>query len=83
MVFLDAGSSINLIYTKTLRAMNISLTNLTPSDIGFHSIVLGKPEIPMGRIMLEVIFGTPANFRKEKIEFEVIDWPSQYHAILG
>ena len=23
------------------------------------------------------------NFRKEKLEFEVIDWPSQYHALLG
>jgi hypothetical protein len=22
-------------------------------------------------------------FRKKKIEFEVVDWPSQYHAILG
>jgi hypothetical protein len=32
---------------------------------------------------LDVIFGTPANFRKEKIEFEVVNWPSQYHAILG
>jgi hypothetical protein len=32
---------------------------------------------------LDVIFGTPANFRKEKIEFEVVDWPSKYHAILG
>jgi hypothetical protein len=32
---------------------------------------------------LDVIFGTPSNFRKEKIEFEVVDWPSQYHAILG
>jgi hypothetical protein len=32
---------------------------------------------------LDVIFGTPANFRKENIEFEVVDWPSQYHAILG
>jgi hypothetical protein len=38
---------------------------------------------PLGVIHLDVIFGTPANFRKEKIEFEVIDWPSQYHAILG
>jgi hypothetical protein len=34
-------------------------------------------------IHLDVIFGTPVNFRKEKIEFEVVDWPSQYHAILG
>ena len=23
------------------------------------------------------------NFRKEKLKFEVIDWPSQYHALLG
>jgi hypothetical protein len=26
---------------------------------------------------------TPSNFKKEKIKFEVVDWPSQYHAILG
>jgi hypothetical protein len=30
----------------------------------------------LGAIHLDVIFGTPANFRKEKIEFEVVDWPS-------
>jgi hypothetical protein len=82
-VFLDAGSAINLIYAKTLRAMNISLTNLVPSEIGFHGIVLGKPEIPLGKIILEVVFGTHDNFRREKLEFEVMDWPSQYHAILG
>jgi hypothetical protein len=34
-------------------------------------------------IHLDVIFGTPVNFRKEKIEFEVVDWPSQYQAIHG
>jgi hypothetical protein len=38
---------------------------------------------PLGAIHLDIIFGTPANFRKEKIEFEVVDWPSQYHAIPG
>jgi hypothetical protein len=37
---------------------------------------------PLGVIQLDVIFGTPTNIRKEKIELEVIDWPSQYHAIL-
>jgi hypothetical protein len=37
----------------------------------------------LGAIHLNVIFGTPANFRKKKIQFEVVDWPSQYHAILG
>jgi hypothetical protein len=28
---------------------------------------------PLGAIHLNVIFGTPANFRKEKIKFEVVD----------
>ncbi|XP_051190970.1 uncharacterized protein [Lolium perenne] len=82
-VFMDAGSAINLIYTKTLRAMNISLANLTPSEICFHGIVPGKPEIPVGTIALDVVFGSRENFRREKIDFEVMDWPSQYHAILG
>jgi hypothetical protein len=31
-VFMDAGSGINLIYTKTLRAMHISLEFLKPTD---------------------------------------------------
>ena len=43
----------------------------------------GKPVYPLEKIHLDVVFGDPANFRREKIEFEVVDWPSQYHAILG
>jgi hypothetical protein len=31
-VFMDAGSSINLIYTRTLKAMCISLESLKPTD---------------------------------------------------
>jgi hypothetical protein len=54
-----------------------------PTETSFHGIVLGKPTYPLGAIHLDIIFGTPSNFRKEKIEFEVVDWPLQYHAILG
>ena len=32
---------------------------------------------------MDVIFGEPTNFQREKIDFEGVDWPSQYHAILG
>ena len=63
--------------------MSRSLTNLAPSDTTFHDIVLRKPVLPLGKIALDVIFGKPDNFRHEKIDFEVVDWPSQYHAILG
>jgi hypothetical protein len=82
-VFMDAGSGINLIYASTLRAMNISLTNLVASDTCFHGTVPGKPNVPLGKIALDIVFGSRENFRREKMEFEVMDWPSQYHAILG
>jgi hypothetical protein len=41
-VFMDAGSGINLIYARTLRAMCISLESLKPTDCSFHGIVLGS-----------------------------------------
>ncbi|KAK1613374.1 hypothetical protein QYE76_037047 [Lolium multiflorum] len=49
----------------------------------FHGIIPTRPAYPLGKISLDVVFGTPSNFRKEKLEFEVVDWESQYHAILG
>jgi hypothetical protein len=82
-VFMDGGSSLNLIYADTLHKIKIPMNNLLPTETSFHGIVPGKPTYPLGAIHLDVIFGTPSNFRKEKIEFEVVDWPSQYHAILG
>src|SRR5664279_343930 len=82
-IFMDGCSGINIIYASTLRKMNRLLDSLAPSETSFHGIVPGKPVYPMGKITLEVIFGEPTNFRREKIDFEVVDWPSQYHAILG
>ena len=67
-VFMDGGSGISIIYADTLSRMNLSLTNLTPSDTTFHGIVLGKPVYPLGKVALDVVFGEKANFRKEKIE---------------
>jgi hypothetical protein len=82
-VFMDVGSGINLIYAKTLRAMHISLEFLKPTDCSFHGIVPESANYPLGRITLNVCFGNRQNYRKEKLDFEVMDWPSQYHAILG
>jgi hypothetical protein len=81
-VFMDAWSGINLIYAKMLRAMRISLDFLKPTDCSFHRIVPGSANYPLGRITLGLCFGNHQNYRKEKLDFEVMDWPSQYHAIL-
>jgi hypothetical protein len=82
-VFMDAGSGINLIYAKTLRAMHISLEFPKPIDYSFHGIVPGSANYPLGRIALDVYFGNRRNYKREKLDFEVMDWPSQYHTILG
>ena len=82
-VFVDGGSGLNLIYASTIRKMNIALENLAPSDTTFHSVEPGKPITPMGKIKLPVVFGTPELYRRETLEFDVVDWPSQYHCILG
>jgi hypothetical protein len=47
-VFMDAGSGINLIYAKPLRAMRISLEFLKPIDCSFHGIVPVSANYPLG-----------------------------------
>ena len=56
---------------------------MSQSSNTFHGIVPGKAVLPLGAVTLDVTFGTPDNFKREAIDFEVVDWPSQYHAILG
>jgi hypothetical protein len=82
-VFMDAGSGINLIYARTLKAMCISLESLKPTDYSFHGIVPRGANYPLDKIELDICFGNSNNYRREKLEFEIMDWPSQYHAILG
>jgi hypothetical protein len=43
----------------------------------------GKRAEPVGRVDLPVCFGTPANFKKETLTFEVVRFRGTYHAILG
>jgi hypothetical protein len=45
--------------------------------------VPGKRVEPVGRVDLTIYFGTPANFRKETLTFEVVGFHGTYHAILG
>jgi hypothetical protein len=43
----------------------------------------GRQTEPVGCIDLPVCFGTPSNFRKETLTFEVVGFHGTYHAILG
>jgi hypothetical protein len=70
---MDASSGINLIYARTLKAMNISLEWLQPTYCSFHRIVPASANHPLGKIELDVSFGDSDNFQREKLEFEVMD----------
>jgi hypothetical protein len=49
----------------------------------FHGIIPGKRVQPLGQLDLPVCFGTPSNFRKETLTFEVVGFRGTYHAVLG
>jgi hypothetical protein len=54
-----------------------------PSTTPFHGVAPGKRVQPLGQIDLPVWFGTPENFRKKTLTFEVVGFRGTYHAILG
>jgi hypothetical protein len=63
--------------------MDFDFKRLTECDEPFFGIVPSKAAYPMGRLSLSVMFGTEENFCMEYLSFEVADFKSSYHAILG
>jgi hypothetical protein len=84
-VLTDGGSRLNVLFTKTLKKMKLDITHmLTKSTSPFYGIVPGNTAIPLGSVVLPVTFGeTRENYRTEYIKFEVADFETSYHAILG
>jgi hypothetical protein len=82
-VLMDGGSSLNIIYAETLGLLQIDLSSIWAGAAPFHGIIPGKRVQPLGQLDLPVCFGTPSNFRKETLTFEVAGFRGTYHALLG
>jgi hypothetical protein len=84
-VLIDSGSGLNVLFTKTLKKMKLDITHmLTKSTSPFYGIVPGNAAIPLGSVVLPVTFGESRdNYRTEYIKFEVANFETSYHAILG
>ena len=80
---MDGGSGLNILYAETLALMGISKSRLRNDTSPFHGVVPGHRAHPLGQIDLPVCFGTPDNFRREVLTFDVVGFPGTYHAILG
>jgi hypothetical protein len=82
-VLMDGGSNLNIIYAETLELLGVDRSEVRAGAAPFHGIAPGKRILPLGRIDLPVCFGTPSNFRKETLTFEVVGFRGTYHAVLG
>jgi hypothetical protein len=84
-VLIDDRSGLNVLFTKTLKNMKLDITDmLTKSASPFYGIILGNATSPLGSMVLPVTFReTRENYCTEYIKFEVADFKTSYHAILG
>ena len=82
-VLMDGGSSLNLIYADTVKKMHIDPARIKPSSTTFKGIIPGVEAQCSGSVTLDVVFGTPENFRSEELIFDIVPFRSGYHALLG
>jgi hypothetical protein len=83
-VLINGGVGLNIIFLEMLKKMGLDFARLiTPIGIPFYGIVPRKAAMPLEQITLSVRFVTQANYQTEFIQFEVADFETSYHAILG
>jgi len=80
---MDGGSSLNLLYQDTVHKMGIDPSRIKPTKTILKGEVPGVEAHCTGSITLEVIFGSPNNFRSEGLTFDVARFHSGYDALLG
>ena len=82
-VLMDGGSSLNLLYKDTARKMGIDHSAIKPTKATFRGIIPGEEARCTGSIALEVVFGSPENYRIKELIFEIVPFCSDYQALLG
>ena len=81
-VLMDGGSSLNLIYQGTVCKMGIDPSRISLSNTTFKGVIPGVEAHCTGSLVLEVVFGSPDNFRSEELTFDIAPFRSGYHALL-
>ena len=63
--------------------MEIDKSHIEQSGTTFRGIIPSRDARCAGKITLDVVFGTPENYRSEEITFQVTPFNNRYHALLG
>ena len=68
---MDGVSSLNVIYLDTIRKMGIDPSRISQSNTTFKRVIPGIEARCTGSLVLEVVFGSPENFRSEELIFDI------------
>ncbi|XP_061352888.1 uncharacterized protein LOC133297715 [Gastrolobium bilobum] len=81
-VFIDHGSSADILFLPCLKALGYSANELSPivGELSGFNATVTKPH---GMINLRLSMGAPPASKSVDIQFFVLDTPSAYNAILG
>ena len=63
--------------------MGIDPSRIKPTKTTFKGVIPGVEAHCIGSVTLEVVFGSPENFRSEELIFDIVPFHSGYHALLG
>ena len=82
-VLMDGGSDLNLLYQDTIRKLGVNPAIIRHGNTSFQGVTPGPDTQIVGSLPLEVTFGSPDNFRSEKLTFHIAPFVSRYQALLG
>ncbi|XP_042437098.1 uncharacterized protein LOC122023071 [Zingiber officinale] len=81
-VFVDTGSSINVLFISAFEEMQIDASELQPVATSLYGFT-GNEVKTMGQIKLAISLGSEPLIRTRRSTFIVVDSPSSYNVILG
>ncbi|XP_042400920.1 uncharacterized protein LOC121990942 [Zingiber officinale] len=81
-VFVDTGSSVNILFRTAFEEMQIDAAELQPVATSLYGFI-GNEVKPMGQIKLVISLGTEPLVHTRRSTFIVVDSPSSYNVILG
>ena len=75
---MDGDSGLNLIYEDTLDKMQMDRSRVEQSNTTFRGIIPSREAHCAGKIKLDMVFGTPENYRSEEFLFHVVPFNNGY-----
>ncbi|XP_074560387.1 uncharacterized protein LOC141816515 [Curcuma longa] len=81
-VFVDTGSSVNIIFMQAFLQMQIDVSELAPMATSLFGFT-GNEVRSLGQITLAISLGEEPLKRTRRIPFTIVDAPSAYNVILG